>query len=59
MKRFGIEGVDSFIPGLKFCIDKAVEKGARTFIIGMPHRGRLNTLVNVVKKPKEIVMAEF
>lgn len=59
MKRFGIEGTEAFIPGLKFCMDKATENGARTFIIGMPHRGRLNCLANVVKKPKEVIMAEF
>ena len=59
MKRFGIEGVESFIPGLKFFMDKAVDHGARTFIIGMPHRGRLNCLANVVKKPKEHIFAEF
>lgn len=59
MKRFGIEGVDSFIAGIKFALEKATEHGARTFIIGMPHRGRLNFLANVVKKPKEVIMAEF
>ena len=59
MKRFGLEGCESFIPGLKFCIDTAVEEGARTFVMGMPHRGRLNTLANVVRKPAEIIMAEF
>jgi len=59
MKRFGIEGCESFIPGLKFCMDKATEQGARTFIIGMPHRGRLNCLANVVKKSKEAIFAEF
>jgi len=59
MKRFGLEGCESFIPGLKFCIDSAVEEGARTFVIGMAHRGRLNTLANVVRKPMEVIMAEF
>jgi 2-oxoglutarate dehydrogenase E1 component len=59
MKRFGIEGVESFIPGLKQFMDRAVDHGARTFIIGMPHRGRLNCLANVVKKPKEQIFAEF
>ena len=59
MKRFGLEGCESFVPGLKFCIDSAVEKGARTFVIGMAHRGRLNTLANVVRKPMEVIMAEF
>lgn len=59
MKRFGIEGVEAFIPGLKFCMDTATENGARTFIIGMPHRGRLNCLANVVQKPKDVIFAEF
>ena len=59
MKRFGLEGCESFIPGLKVAIDAAVDNGARTFIIGMPHRGRLNVLTNVVRKPLEVIMAEF
>jgi len=59
MKRFGLEGCETFVPGLKFCIDSAVEEGARTFVIGMAHRGRLNTLANVVRKPAEVIMAEF
>jgi 2-oxoglutarate dehydrogenase E1 component len=53
MKRFGLEGCESFIPGLKVAIDAAVENGARNFVIGMPHRGRLNVLTNVVRKPME------
>ena len=59
MKRFGLEGCESFVPGIKYCIDSAVEEGARTFVIGMAHRGRLNTLANVVRKPMEVIMAEF
>lgn len=58
-KRFGLEGCESFVPGLKYCIDSAVEMGARTFVIGMAHRGRLNTLANVVRKPMEVIMAEL
>jgi len=59
MKRFGLEGCESFIPGLKVAIDAAVEEGATHFIIGMSHRGRLNVLTNVVRKPMEVIMAEF
>lgn len=59
MKRFGLEGCESFIPGLKICIDAAVENGARKFIIGMPHRGRLSLLANVVRKPLSTIFAEF
>jgi 2-oxoglutarate dehydrogenase E1 component len=58
-KRFGLEGCEAFVPGLKFAIDRSVELGGETFIIGMPHRGRLNVLANVVRKPMEQIMAEF
>ena len=58
-KRFGLEGCDSFVPGLKYLLDTAVENGAREFVIGMAHRGRLNTLANVVRKPMEVIMAEL
>jgi 2-oxoglutarate dehydrogenase E1 component len=58
-KRFGLEGCESFIPGLKACIDSLVENGGSRVVIGMPHRGRLNLLANVVRKPLEIIFAEF
>jgi 2-oxoglutarate dehydrogenase E1 component len=59
MKRFGLEGCESFIPGMKSCLDKLVEHGGSKVIIGMPHRGRLNMLANVVRKPLETIFAEF
>lgn len=59
MKRFGLEGCESFIPGLKICVDTAVKHGARKFVIGMPHRGRLSVLANVVRKPLNVIFAEF
>jgi 2-oxoglutarate dehydrogenase E1 component len=52
-KRFGLEGCESFIPGLKMSFDSLVEAGVSKVIIGMPHRGRLNVLANVVRKPLE------
>jgi len=58
-KRFGLEGCESFIPGLKVCIDELVSNGAEEVVIGMPHRGRLNVLANVVRKPLEQIFAEF
>ena len=58
-KRFGLEGCESFVPGLKYLMDSAVEQGCREFVIGMAHRGRLNTLANVVRKPMEVIMAEL
>ena len=59
MKRFGLEGCESFIPGMKACIDTLLEHGAHKCIFGMPHRGRLNMLANVVRKPTETIFAEF
>lgn len=59
MKRFGLEGCEAFVPGLKIAIDTLTEHGGREYVIGMPHRGRLNVLANVVRKPAEVIMAEF
>lgn len=58
-KRFGIEGVQSFIPGMKAMIQELSSNGCKKVICGMPHRGRLNFLANVVKKPLETIFAEF
>ena len=40
-------------------MDSLVENGVETAIIGMPHRGRLNVLSNIVHKPLETIFAEF
>jgi len=53
-KRFGLEGAEALIPGLKSLIDYAADLGTKSIIIGMPHRGRLNVLANVVRKPAEV-----
>jgi len=58
-KRFGLEGIEAFIPGMKSCIDTAVEGGCSHITIGMPHRGRLNVLANVMRKPLEEILYEF
>ncbi len=58
-KRFGLEGGEVAIPALHTVIDQAARDGVRTVAIGMPHRGRLNTLVNVVRKPYTAVFSEF
>lgn len=58
-KRFGLEGCETFIPGMKELIDKANELGVDCAVIGMPHRGRLNVLANVVRKPLEAIFNEF
>ena len=58
-KRFGLEGAESLIPGLEALVDRATQLGVENIIVGMPHRGRLSVLVNVVRKPMEMLLKEF
>ncbi|CAK5269795.1 unnamed protein product [Mycena citricolor] len=58
-KRFGLEGCESLIPGMKALIDRSVDHGVKHVTIGMPHRGRLNVLANVIRKPVEAILNEF
>lgn len=55
VKRFGLEGGESFIASLHEIIQRAGEYGTQEMVIGMAHRGRLNVLVNVLgKKPSDL-----
>ncbi|KAF8630913.1 hypothetical protein AX17_005271 [Amanita inopinata Kibby_2008] len=58
-KRFGLEGCEALIPGMKALIDRSVDHGVKHVTIGMPHRGRLNVLGNVIRKPVEAILNEF
>jgi 2-oxoglutarate dehydrogenase E1 component len=58
-KRFGLEGGESTIPALHAIIETAADRGVKEIAIGMPHRGRLNTLVNIVQKPLTALFSEF
>jgi 2-oxoglutarate dehydrogenase E1 component len=58
-KRFGLEGGESAIPAMHAIIEIAAAAGVKEVAIGMPHRGRLNTLVNIVKKPLTALFSEF
>ena len=58
-KRFGLEGCESLVPGMKALIDRSVDHGVKHVMIGMPHRGRLNVLANVIRKPIEAILNEF
>lgn len=58
-KRFGLDGCEILIPAMKTLIDRAAELGVQNVVIGMPHRGRLNVLANVVRKPVEAILKEF
>ncbi|MFL5284115.1 MAG: 2-oxoglutarate dehydrogenase E1 component [Rhodopila sp.] len=58
-KRFGLEGGEVTIPALHAIIEVVAAAGVVEVAIGMPHRGRLNTLVNIVKKPLVALFSEF
>lgn len=58
-KRFSVEGCEVVIPAMDCLIRTAADKGAKEFVIGMAHRGRLNMLTNIMGKPYEQVFAEF
>ncbi|XP_053307214.1 2-oxoglutarate dehydrogenase-like, mitochondrial isoform X1 [Spea bombifrons] len=58
-KRFGLEGCEVMIPALKAIIDKSSEMGVEYVIMGMPHRGRLNVLANVIRKDLEQIFCQF
>ncbi|KAI0051081.1 2-oxoglutarate dehydrogenase complex E1 component mitochondrial precursor [Auriscalpium vulgare] len=58
-KRFGLEGCEALIPGMKALIDRSVDHGVKHVTMGMPHRGRLNVLANVIRKPVEAILNEF
>lgn len=58
-KRFGLEGCETLVPGMKALIDRSVDFGVKDIVIGMSHRGRLNVLSNVVRKPNESIFSEF
>ena len=58
-KRFSLEGAESLIVMLDGLVEEAAEWGAEELVIGMPHRGRLNTLANVMMKKPEQIFAEF
>lgn len=58
-KRFSLEGAEGLIPALNTVIEKGAELGAEEFIVGMPHRGRLNVLANIFGKTYKDIFTEF
>jgi 2-oxoglutarate dehydrogenase E1 component len=58
-KRFGLDGGESMIPALEQIIKRGGALGVREIIIGMPHRGRLNVLAQVMAKPQRAIFHEF
>ncbi|MGB2136050.1 MAG: 2-oxoglutarate dehydrogenase E1 component, partial [Flavobacteriaceae bacterium] len=58
-KRFSLEGGESLIPALDALVMAAAAKGVEEFIMGMAHRGRLNTLTNIFGKSPKDIFSEF
>ncbi len=58
-KRFGLDGGEAMIPALESFIKHGGAQGVREIVIGMPHRGRLNVLANVMGKPYRVIFHEF
>ena len=58
-KRFGLDGGESLVPAMEQIIKRGGALGVKDIIIGMPHRGRLNVLVNVLAKPLRAIFNEF
>ena len=58
-KRFGADGAEALIPLLEAINKRSAQLGVREIVIGMPHRGRLNVLVNIMAKPYRALFSEF
>ena len=58
-KRFSLEGGESLIPALDALIETAAMEGVEQFVVGMAHRGRLNTLTNIFGKSATDIFSEF
>src|SRR5665213_2714439 len=58
-KRFGLEGGEALIPALEQVTKRGSQLGMKEMIIGMPHRGRLNVLANIMGKPFAALFSEF
>lgn len=58
-KSFSLEGAETLIPLLDQTIEKAAQQGVDNIVIGMPHRGRLNVLANIMGKHPRTIFEEF
>ncbi|MBM1814962.1 2-oxoglutarate dehydrogenase E1 component [Pseudosulfitobacter pseudonitzschiae] len=58
-KRFGLDGGESLIPAMEQVIKRGGALGVKEIVIGMPHRGRLSVLANVMQKPYRAIFNEF
>ena len=58
-KRFGLDGGEALVPAMEQIIKRGGQLGVKDIVIGMPHRGRLSVLANVMAKPYKAIFNEF
>ncbi|MAQ85319.1 MAG: 2-oxoglutarate dehydrogenase E1 component [Maritimibacter sp.] len=58
-KRFGLDGGEALIPAMEQIIKRGGNLGVKEIVVGMPHRGRLSVLANVMQKPYKAIFNEF
>jgi 2-oxoglutarate dehydrogenase E1 component len=58
-KRFGLDGGESVVPAIEQILKRGAQLGFEEVLIGMPHRGRLNILANILNKPYRAIFSEF
>jgi 2-oxoglutarate dehydrogenase E1 component len=58
-KRFGLDGGESTVPSLEQILKRGAQLGIQEIVIGMAHRGRLNVLANIMRKPYRAIFSEF
>ncbi|WP_136636638.1 2-oxoglutarate dehydrogenase E1 component [Pseudooceanicola onchidii] len=58
-KRFGLDGGEALVPAMEQIIKRGGSLGVKEIVIGMPHRGRLSVLANVMSKPYRAIFNEF
>ena len=58
-KRFSLEGTTALIPLVDEVLDTASRLGAIELVMGMSHRGRLNVMAHVARRPADEIFAGF
>ncbi len=58
-KRFGLDGGEALVPAMEQIIKRGGQLGLQEIVVGMPHRGRLSVLANVMRKPYKAIFNEF
>ena len=59
VQRFGVEGCEALLVGLEALVARSAQHGVRRIEVGMPHRGRLNVLCNIMRKPPGALYGEM